>query len=44
MVCKSKKKEKIKRGQCVIQVERKISEYANSIRVVLAHICLITQY
>jgi hypothetical protein len=44
MECKSKKKEKIKRGQCVVQVESKIPEHANSIHVVLAHVCLITQY
>ncbi len=44
MECNVKRRGKFKRGQRVIQVGGIISEYANSIHVVLAHVCLITQY
>ncbi len=43
MVCKAKRMGKFKQGQRAIQVERKTPEHANSIHVVLAHVCLITQ-
>lgn len=44
MVCKVKRMGKFKQGQRAIQVKSKIPEHANPIRVVLAHVCLITQY
>ena len=44
MECNFNRRDKIKQRQRVIQVERIIPEYTSSIHVVLAYVCLITQY